>query len=245
MSIAYKVGEGRYRVESPVVVNRRDGSVLVRVPAGVFEMGDGEEDDCPKHRVELSGYWIGVYGVTNRQWRKFAQETGRKSGADSEEREEKLDHPKVNVDWEEARAYCRWAGGDLPAEAQWEKAARGPLGLIYPWGNEWDEGKCRNDKNRGGGNTCEAWGYAGGASGYGTYQQSGNVWEWCLDWYGKKYYGESVGKDPVGPGTGASRVYRGGSWRFGFTGLFRGARRLMHDPGRRFDYLGFRLVRTA
>ena len=251
MGIAYKTGEGCYRIDCPVVVNRRDGSVLVRVPAGAFEMGDGQKEswksecDCPKHQVELGEYWIGVYAVTNRQWRRFVQETGRRAESDAEDKDDKLDHPKVNVSWDDARAYCQWAGGDLPTEAQWEKAARGPLGLTYPWGNEWDEGKCRNEKNKGSGNTSEVWGYAAGAGGYGTYQQSGNVWEWCRDWYDGRYYEQSPGKDPEGPANGSGRVFRGGSWSCGNPGYFRGACRFGIVPGVRYGLLGFRLVRTA
>jgi sulfatase modifying factor 1 len=229
------------------IVNRRDGSVLARVPAGIFEMGDGKESDCAKHKVALSEYWIGVYAVTNRQWRRFVKETGRKVELDYEDRDEKLDHPKVNVSWMEARTYCQWAGGDLPTEAQWENAARGPIGLIYPWGNECDEGKCRNKKNSGDGRTCEVWDYPAGASGYGTYQQSGNVWEWCLDWYGGGYYGESAGKDPAGPGAGSNRIYRGGCWWDGWDESpvnLRAAYRGRSVPGHRGDH-GFRLVRTA
>jgi sulfatase modifying factor 1 len=245
MGIAYNVGVGRYRIESPVIVNRRDGSVLVRVPAGVFEMGDGEESECPKHKVALSEYWIGVYAVTNRQWRRFVKETARKVELDKEDRDGKLDHPKVNVNWEEARAYCQWAAGDLPTEAQWEKAARGSLRLTYPWGNDWDDGKCRNAKNKENEGTCEAWGYPAGASVYGTYQQGGNVWEWCLDWYGKKYYLETVGRDPAGPGRGSYRVCRGGSWRIVDADDFHGANRGRNAPSARFPTHGFRLVRTA
>ena len=243
-------------MRSYLCVNRRDGSVLVRVPAGAFEMGEGQGSDEPKHRVELAEYWIGVYAVTNRQYGAFVKATGHRVPDKADYGEavwrggtcpaEKMDHPVVCVGWDDARAYCRWAGGDLPTEAQWEKAARGLSGLTYPWGAAWDEQKCRNNKNKGSGNTSEVWGYAAGASGYGTYQQSGNVWEWCRDWYGDKYYSETgAGKDPEGPANGSGRVYRGGCWRPVNPVLFRGANRRGHDPGGRVGDLGFRLVRTA
>jgi formylglycine-generating enzyme required for sulfatase activity len=133
----------------------------------------------------------------------------------------------------------------LPSEAQWEKACRGPKGLIYPWGNEWVEKRCRNDKNKGSETTAAVGAYAMGVSGYGTYQQSGNVWEWCADWYGDKYYTESgAGKNPTGPATGSGRVRRGGGWRFVDASDFRGAIR-GYGPARRYGSLGFRLVRMA
>ena len=128
MGIAYKTGEGCYRIDCPVVVNRRDGSVLVRVPAGAFEMGEGQGGGSePKHRVELGEYWIGVYAVTNRQYGAFVKATGHRVPDKADYGEavwrggtcpaEKMDHPVVCVGWDDARAYCRWAGGDLPTEA--------------------------------------------------------------------------------------------------------------------------------
>ena len=89
------------------------------------------------------------------------------------------------------------------------------------------------------------YGFAKGASGYGTYNQSGNVWEWCGDWYDEKYYGKTDGKDPKGPAGGSSRVNRGGGWWYDIPVNLRAACRCMFDPGFRNDYLGLRVVRTA
>ncbi len=250
-----QLAPGRFRVEHPLVVNVKDGSVLVYIPAGEFEMGDGKDSDCPQHRVELSGYWIGMYAVTNGQYLKFVEETGHRSPDHADYGEAvwkgrsfppaKADHPVVCVSWDDSVAYVKWAGCELASEAQWEKACRGPLGLIYPWGNEWDASKCRNSGNKGNEQSCAVHGYPAGVSGYGTYNQSGNVWEWCADWYGEKYYGESAAKDPQGPEGGSDRVIRGGGWGYGAPGHFRGALRSGGAPGFRYVNLGLRLVRTA
>jgi sulfatase modifying factor 1 len=230
---------------SPLAVNAKDGAIMVYVPEGEFEMGDGKGSDCPKHRVFLSAYWIGVYAVTNGQYLKFMKERGHRAPNNSAHREPgKAAHPVTDVAWDDAVAYARWAGCQLPTEAQWEKAARGPRGLIYPWGDAWDASRCRHDKNRGNETTCAVQGYPKGVSGYGTYQQSGNVWEWCADWYDDGYYGKSPERDPRGPEGGSYRVHRGGSWGYGAPDIFRGALRNWFGPGYRSDNLGFRLVRT-
>ena len=255
MSLTTSVALREVMTSRSLVVNAKDGSVLVRVPAGEFEMGDGQDTNCPKHRVRLDEYWIGVYCVTNRQYGRFVTETKHRapdvsdySGApaiwqNGQCPAAKLDHPVVCVSWDDAVAYGKWSGLVLPSEAQWEKAARGPKGLIYPWGSGWEESRCRNDKNKGTEQTASAWGYPAGASGTGTYQQGGNVYEWCADWYEEKYYAQSPTENPPGPQAGASRVYRGGCWWLVDASNFRGAFRLWDDPSLRRR--GFRLVRAG
>ena len=209
-------------------------------------MGDGKDTNCPKHKIELSEYWMGVYCVTNRQYGKFVGDTKHRNPDNQRwQRSELLDHPVTDVSWEDCVAYAKWAGLSLPTEAQWEKAARGANGLIYPWGNEWDQSKCRNDKNKGSGQTAAVWDYSAGTSGYGTMQQSGNVWEWCADWYEDSYYGKTPAKDPGGPQTGSYRVLRGGSWLSGVASYFRGSDRYWSDPAFRYGFQGFRLVRNS
>ena len=234
-----------------LAVNPKDGSSMVRIPAGEFEMGDGKDTDCPKHKIELSEYWIGVYCVTNQQYGRFVSETkhsapekairGTPIWKNGQCPAEKLDHPVVCVSWDDCVAYANWAGLSLPTEAQWEKAARGPEGFIYPWGDEWDQNKCRNDKNKGSGETAPAWNYPNGTSGYGTFQQAGNVREWCADWYEDSYYSKSPAKDPTGPNGGSGRVDRGGSW-LSSAYVCRSANRSGSAPGIRDGDLGFRVA---
>ena len=248
--------QGCYRAVHPLVLNEKDGSVLVYVPGGEFVTGDGKVYNCPIYRVDVDGYYVGLYCVTNRQYARFVVETGHRAPDRTKYGtpvwqgnrcpEGKLDHPVVCVDWNDAQAYAQWAGCVLPTEAQWEKAARGPMGLIYPWGNEWDEGKCRHYANKENEQTSAVWGYGVGASGYGTYQSSGNVWEWCADWYADEAYGTTrVVKNPTGPASGSSRVNRGGCWGNSDALGFRGASRCWGVPTCRGDNLGFRLARAA
>ena len=231
----------------PFVRNAQDGSVLVLVPSGEFEMGDGQDKNCPKHHVYLDAYYIGVYAVTNRQYGEFVRQTGHQSpGNNRWSNKDYADHPVTYVSWVHADAYCKWAGGCLPTEAQWEKSARGPGALIYPWGDSWDGSKCRHDKNRGSEETAPVYGFPAGVSGYGTHQQSGNVWEWCSDWYDDNYYKQSESRhNPAGHTGGSDRVFRGGSWRDVCASSFRGASRGRGGPSYRSGFLGFRLVRMA
>jgi sulfatase modifying factor 1 len=257
-------GNNLRRVTERLAVNVKDGSVLVRITAGGFEMGDGEDSNCPKHMVELSEYWMGVYSVTNRQYARFVEETGhREPDYEFWRQPGKAEHPVTKVNWKDAGAYAEWAGLSLPSEAQWENAARGPEGLVYPWGDTWDEGKCLNDGNTHDPyveTTAAVWEYPEGSSGYGTLQQSGNVNEWCADWYDENYYDESPAKDPPGPSSSScrygmvGRVVRGGSLHDVYpVGLeddvlvdcFQGAARGRIEPGYGHVSDGFRLARNS
>ena len=152
-------------------------------------------------------------------------------------------HP-VNVSWNDAKAYAKWAGVTLPTEAQWEKAARGTDGRVYPWGNDWDAAKCNNSVGANHpGKTSPVGSFPAGASPYGCLDMAGNVWQWCADWYGADYYTTSPAKNPTGPATGTVRVLRGGSW--GGSGVVygcRGACRIYYIPYLWVYLIGFRCV---
>jgi formylglycine-generating enzyme required for sulfatase activity len=248
----------------PIIINPKDGSVLVLVPAGDFVMGSpagqGNDDEHPRHRVYLSAYYIGKLEVTNRQFAVFVRRTGY--GAEGNWRKYcapgRYNHPVVGVTWNDARAYCRWADLRLPSEAEWEKASRGADERKYPWGNAWEpaflnwagggEGKLKT-WNRGGRIPSrvpsEPVGSRGrGASPCGCLDMAGNVWEWCGDWYGKNYYSGSPSSNPQGPGSGKCRVLRGGSWGFELPGDFRCANRLGAGPEAGYEGTGFRVARS-
>jgi formylglycine-generating enzyme required for sulfatase activity len=226
----------RLLVEPPLIIdNATDGSLLRLIPGGKFKAGD------PVFEVELPAYYLGVHPVTNGQSGRFVNETGHRVPDNQIWQEAgKKWHPVTDVSWDDARAYCKWAGLRLPGELEWEKGARWVDGRKYPWGEEWDEKKCRNDKNKGSEKTSGVWGYAAGQSPWGLYQMSGNVWEWCEDWYDANAYDRYKQGDLTPSKSGSARLVRGGSWYFVDPDNFLGSNRYRLDPGFRFDSYGFR-----
>jgi len=197
------------------MLREKDGMEMVYVPEGTFTMGsdDGEEDEKPVREVYLDAYWIDKYEVSHAQYKicveagecNEPQSTGRYNNSNY------ANHPVVYVDWHQASAYCEWAGGRLPTEAEWEKAARGPDGNKYPWGNESPTCDKANYAECGMGDTTEVGSYPEGASVYGAMDMAGNVWEWVNDWYAGSYDVNQL-NNPTGPSSGTYRVLRGGSW---------------------------------
>jgi len=223
-----------------------DGGTYVWVPAGEFMMGSehGDEREKPVHLVRITkGFWLGKCEVTNRQYRRFCEATGREFPGESDQGD---DHPVVYVSWEDAQAYCEHYGLRLPTEAEWEYAARGARGTAYPWGDEWDSSKCCNRANLGpGGSTFPVGSFPAGVSWCGALDMAGSMWESCADWYAEDYYSTSPENDPTGPVSGERRVLRGGSWNQDFEFFFRCAFRVWGDPTNRLsNNSGFRCVRT-
>jgi formylglycine-generating enzyme required for sulfatase activity len=198
-----------------------DGMEMVYVPGGTFDMGstDGDEDEQPVHAVTLDGFWMDRTEVTNAQYARCVAggacsppSESRSATRDSYYGDSQYDdYPVIYVNWHDADAYCGWAGGRLPTEAEWEYAARGPDGHVYPWGNEPPTRAFLNyDQNRE--DTNEVGSYRHGASWSGAMDMAGNVWEWVADWYASDYYAGSPAQNPKGPEGGDRKNFRGGSW---------------------------------
>ncbi len=242
---------------------------MVHVEAGEFTRGSDEHHwEKPIRRIHLDEFMIGKYPVTNREFKAFVEGGGYENKdlwtpeglkwlKEEGISEPALWHdrkwngpnfPVVGVSWYEASAYARWLSNktgkryELPTEAQWEKAARGTDGFIYPWGNEFDKNLCNSDEC-GLDRTSPVGIFLKDKSPYGCMDMAGNVWEWCADWYKKDYYSKSPDKNPQGPEGGSGRVIRGGGWVF-VDGRCRPACRGHGRPAFRDGALGFRLVRS-
>ncbi|HXF91284.1 MAG TPA: formylglycine-generating enzyme family protein [Nitrospiraceae bacterium] len=195
---------------------------MALIPEGPFWMGrDGTEaleDERPRHRVWLDTYSMDLFEVSTAQYARFLAATKRQPPWQWETVDLSVhgDRPVIGVDWEDAEAYCRWAGKRLPTEAEWEKAARGTDERLYPWGNQTPTASLANFALGARFSYSQVLmpvgHYKQGVSPYGLYDMAGNVWEWVQDWYGANYYEVSPERNPQGPEQGQFKVLRGGSW---------------------------------
>jgi formylglycine-generating enzyme required for sulfatase activity len=189
---------------------------MIEIPGGPFAMGSDADgpDAKPVHQVDVPVFKIDKFEVTNADFKKFVDATGYKTDAEksgdkawSAFAQGKDNHPVVKASWNDATAFCQWAGKRLPTEAEWEKAARGTDGRTYPWGNDWDPKKV-NGKDSGLRGTTAVGSYPGGSSSLGVDDLAGNVWEWTAS-VAEHYPGNSTASKLYG-----SNLYivRGGGW---------------------------------
>ena len=245
-----------FRPTEWLLANQTDGTLLGLVPTGRFLVGGSEhfESGCDPFRVDLPGFYLALHPVTNEQYRQFIAATGHpfprcyRAGLPGEliwDRktfpDHKASHPVVGTRLEDALAYCAWAGVRLPTELEWEAAARGGEGNLYPWGPSWDSKRCRHDENRRQETTTEIWAHGDGCGPYGHYQLGGNVWEWCADAYAPDAY-KRYRRCDFTPPEGREHVVRGGSW-FNLTPEnFRTTFRLSLSPAEADRHYGFRVA---
>lgn len=231
-------------VDRDTVRNLRDGSLLVRVPAGPFLMGSNDaeayDDEKPLHQVDLEEFWIGKYAVTNQQFRLFVSQTGYPAGSRWRDSEAEWgpQAPVVHVSWKDAQAYCAWAGMRLPTEAEWEKAARGTSGRKFPWGDRWEPDRAWFFDNSDG-RVHPVTTRPQGASPYGCLNMAGNIWEWTMSVYRPLPYDPQGGReDPESP---EPRTSRGGAW-YTYSRSLRCSRRCPEIPTVRGNSFGFRVA---
>jgi formylglycine-generating enzyme required for sulfatase activity len=241
--------------------------VLVEIPAGEFKMGSTKDTDplaldeeVPQHTVYLDTYWIDRTEVTNRQYAKCVEAGACTKPANNYssnrgsyyDNPQFADYPVIFVSWNQAADYCAWAERRLPTEAEWENAARGPAGHIYPWGDTFDgtlanycdincQAAWRDTRfDDGFADTSPVEDYLDGASMYGILNMAGNVYEWVADWY--EPYSQDSLTNPTGPASGIDKIIRGGSWGDDQTHI-RSAIRSPIIPDNWMDFIGFRCAR--
>ena len=235
-------------------INPKDGAMMLYIPGGEFLMGSVDSDiqaldsEKPQHAIYLNAFWIYKTEVSNKLYKKCIASGVCSLPIKTEKYDSDVygDYPIEYVNWEQAKIYCEWAGGRLPTEAEWEKAARGTDGRKYPWGNKNptpDEANYRESKK---GGTTPVGIYPKGASPYGVLDMSGNVQEWVQDWYSGDYYRISPKNNPKGPESGNARVLRGGSWRFAAPVIRTAMRLYLMPASSEYDYreVGFRCAKN-
>lgn len=240
----------------------KDHAPMVSIPEGFFPMGvpkaarDGGVDERPNHEVFVDTFYIDKFEVTNGRYLQFVTETDHRTPQHPSDPskgiwkgnmmpESVTDLPVINVDWNDATAYCAWAEKRLPTEAEWEKAAKGPNDWRFPWGNiePTQEHANFNQTWRGEATLVQVGMYEKGKSPYGVYDVAGNVWEWVADWYDAEYYQKSPLRNPKGPKTGSYKAVRSSGWQ-GETPQVRIFTRIKSLPTDRNNSTGFRCAKN-
>ena len=222
------------------------GMRLRLIPAGEFMMGavpddrEAESSEKPQHRVEITKpFYLGVCEVTQEEWQRVME--NRPSSFQGSTR------PVESVSWEDAVAFCEVLSTTegvtyrLPTEAEWEYACRSATTTRYYWGGDMDDDFAWHDENSGGETHPTA---QKQPNAWGMHDMSGNVWEWCGDWFDENYYRQSPAQDPEGPAAGMSRVVRGGSW-YNYPKNLRSSSRFGFRPDKGNYYIGFRVAREV
>ena len=243
------------------IVSTNDGTTMLLIPTGTFEMGDsfgeGLPHELPVHMVTVNAFYMDVNEVTNAVYKQFLDATGHKAPDFWDDPAFNApDQPVVGVAWLDAAAYAQWAGKRLPTEAEWEYAARGGrTGGRYPWGDTITHDDA-NYKGKGGKDIWDGPAPVGNfpPNDHGLYDMGGNVWEWCADEYDAKFYSVSKENNPVAgklitfmnddfAKVNTRRVTRGGSWSSADNKL-RVANRNFFDVSATSETTGFRCART-
>ena len=219
----------------------KDGAIVVRIPGGEFPMGsprtEGDPSEHPQHTVRVEGFLMDKSEVTWGQYKRFMAASGQPSPKSPIWGTPEA-FPASNITWDEARAFCAWAGGRLPTEAEWERAARGGDARRYPWGDTFDPWRC-NTRDGGPHAPTPAGAYPDCVGPYGVLDLAGSVEEWCSDWYEESYGAGEPAENPKGPATGTRRVLRGGGWMSSSFAV-RASSRLGVEPGWPGPMQGFR-----
>jgi formylglycine-generating enzyme required for sulfatase activity len=264
------------------MISPKDNMVMVYVPEGESMMGsdNGSPEERPAHTVKIDAFWIDQTEVSNAMFSTFLNSMGNQSDdgvtyLDINDEDVHIylngdewlvdagfeQHPVIEISWFGAQAYCSWAGGRLPTEAEWEKAASWndltKTKYVYPWGDDFactngnfDDETQTNGYVVPGGESCDGFARTSpvgsfpiGASPYGLLDMAGNVWEWVADWYDENYYTRPASPNPPGPESGRFRVIRGGSWLVNDFEI-RTAYRYRYDPLLPSGNIGFRCTRS-
>ena len=259
----FEMGTTDAQMDEAIQACRENGEICER---------EHYKDEQPAHTVSLDAYWIDQTEVNNLQFADFLNYQGNQTEEGIQWWEPGEGHrgivyglieqaegvyrpiqgyemyPVIEVSWYGARAYCTWASAHLPQEAQWEYAARGPEGRVYPWGDTLDSSKVNyagTGFNEGQTPWMPAGSFPGGASWCGALDMAGNVWEWVADWWAEGYYQWSPAENPPGPASGTVRIGRGGSWYDPPWQVRSAFRKGLSPSSSRVHWVGFRCAMPA